>query len=310
VTSPTTGVDEASNGNVTSSRVEIAAVVAVDEDPDDELIESEPAAKKLIRKLKKRIAEAEGTKEGYEKQLSKAKKRVGKFRASVQEVDEEIALLRRTLLLDGTDDDGATTATGDNDITSSAANSEDEDTATSSPTGRNANGSGKRAKGEGSETKEQRIFRRLLTTLTEEEQADIERYQLAEVKLGQKAAKLREQLEGDSTEVSGLRSRIDKLKKLLVKGDQAMEELVHQRDEIQKQVNEVAPAAASATSEHAKAHAAHAKAMEALRSAQETRDGALAKRERDRETLLLRIEKERHRVADFENELTRLKEKA
>lgn len=268
--------------------------------PSEELLASDPAAKRMVRKLNKRIAEAEETKESYSKQRAKADKRIGKFRTSLQQIEEEIALLRSTLLLGGQGKGGQHHNDDDDDgtvVSSSAAASEDE-SQPPRPT---------KATSDVAESRLERVFRRLVRTLTDEEQADIERYQLAELKLQQKCAKLREQLEGDSNEVSAFRARIEKLKKLLGKGDHAMEELVGQREELQRSIQRVGASAKVAAENYNAAQKALGDAHEALQSAKKLRDAALVKRKSDREALLGRIEKEQKRVAEFEAELVRLK---
>ena len=63
-------------------------------EPTDAELEADPLARKIIKKLGKRIAEAKATRDDYTKQAQKLHKRIKKFTSAAQELDAEIAALQ------------------------------------------------------------------------------------------------------------------------------------------------------------------------------------------------------------------------
>lgn len=287
---------------------------AVDDDEPPEApqpieLDEEPVAAKIIHKLNKRIRANEETLESYQRQEAKLNKRISKLKAASVELHDEIEAFARVKA-------AASRGTGGGDGGVRRHRSEaDDDVTTGDDEAPSADDSGM---DDGDVTDEAllalrkrrrpmlQLQRRIFDSLSPEEQADLQKYQLVDVRLREKMAKLKERTAGENQEATELRGKIEKLKKRLSKGDEAMEQLCAQCKVVQDEIASLQSGSRSIQQRYDAATAAVATASRKEQEAQALLRANEAKAASQRKDLLERIEKEKQRNAAFEAELAAL----
>jgi chromosome segregation ATPase len=269
-----------------NAQMELARSLDPIDEPTEEEYEKDPRARKIVKKLQKRIEETLQTKDDYMKQEKKLLKRIKKYSEVIDTMRREIDMIGVELKV-----------TGEQECPSTAEDLTDDDYASSQGSSRHPR---ERRKAE------QRQQKALFDALNIEERDAVDRYQLAEIRYREKSAKVKASQALESAEVSAQREHVEKLKMRLEKGDVAAEKLSSEIALLKRQIQEIEGPAEVAQLQFVKAEEElviqKAKTAQVLKD----RDALLKKLSSDRESMTQKITKEKKRCANFEEELQRL----